>query len=64
VKIEVEAVIPDADSPEPCREPKTLRWLDEVQNLADAGDVDAPARRGEVFVRRSVWRAPDAHAFR
>jgi hypothetical protein len=41
VKIQAEAVIPDADSPEPCRESKTLRWLSELPNLADAGDVDA-----------------------
>ena len=52
VKVEADAVIPDADPSEPCLEPKTLRWLDELQNLADAGDVDALAKHGEVFVRR------------
>lgn len=54
VKVEAEAVIPDADPSEPCLEPPTLRWPDELQNLADAGDVDALAKHGEVFVRRSA----------
>lgn len=54
VRIEAEAVIPDFDPSEPCFEPPTLRMLDEVQRLADAGDVDALAKLGEVYVRRSA----------
>jgi hypothetical protein len=54
VRVEVDAVVPDADPSEPCLEPATLRWLDELQQLADAGDVDALAKVGEVFVRRSA----------
>jgi len=41
VRIEADAVIPDADPSEPCFEPETARRLDEAQRLADAGDVDA-----------------------
>jgi len=29
VRVQVEAVIPEADPSEPCLEPETLRWLDE-----------------------------------
>jgi hypothetical protein len=54
VRVEVEAVIPDADPAEPCLEPATLRWLDELQGFADEGNVDALAKHGEVFVRRTA----------
>jgi len=54
VRVEAEAVIPDVDASEPCLEPKTLRWLDELQQLADDGDVEALAKVGEVYVRRSA----------
>lgn len=53
-RVEVEAVIPDADPSEPCLEPATVKRLDELQRLADAGDVDALEKHGEVFVRRSA----------
>ncbi len=54
VRVEAEAVIPDADPSEPCLEPSILRWLDELQQLADAGDVDALSKIGEVYVRRTA----------
>jgi hypothetical protein len=54
VRVEAEAVIPDADPSEPCMEPATLRWLDELQDLADAGNADALSKVGEVFVRRTA----------
>jgi len=54
VRVEAEAVILDADTSEPCLEPATLQWLDELQELADDGDIDALAKFGEVFVRRTA----------
>ena len=54
VRVEVEAVIPDTDPSEPCFEPPTLRFLDEVQRLADAGEIDALARVGQIYIRRSA----------
>jgi hypothetical protein len=54
VKVEVDAVVPDADGSEPCLEPSTLKWLDELQRKADAGDLDALSKVGEVYVRRSA----------
>jgi hypothetical protein len=54
VRVEAEAVIPDADSSEPCLEPQTLRRLDELQRLADSGDIEALEKVGEVFVRRTA----------
>jgi len=54
VRVEVDAIIPDGDPSEPCLEPQTLRWLDQLQAFADAGDVDSLARAGEVYVRRSA----------
>jgi hypothetical protein len=54
IRIEADAVIPDADPSEPCFEPETARLLDEAQRLADAGDVDALMTFGQVFIRRSA----------
>jgi hypothetical protein len=54
VRVEVEAIIPDADPSEPCLEPATLRWLDELQRLADMGNIEALEAAGEVFVRRTA----------
>lgn len=54
VRVEVEGVIPDAAPGEPCLEPATLRFLDEVQRLATASDFESLAKVGEVFVRRSA----------
>ena len=52
VAVEVDAVIPTADPSEPCLEPATVKWLDELQAMANAGNVTALARVGEVYVRR------------
>lgn len=54
VRVEVEAVIPDADPREPCFEPAVLRLLDEWQQMAEAGRIDELAKVGDVFVRRSA----------
>ncbi|MBI3268361.1 MAG: hypothetical protein HYZ53_05015 [Planctomycetes bacterium] len=49
VEVEVEVVYP-ADAPgEPCLEPATLRWLDEVARRAEAGDVQYLETVGRVF---------------
>jgi len=54
VRVEVEAVIPDADQSEPCFEPDAVRLLDEAQRLADAGDLESLAKIGEVYFRRTA----------
>ena len=54
VRVLAEAVVPAEDPSEPCFEPATLQWLDEVQRLADAGDTKALARIGDVYVRKSA----------
>jgi hypothetical protein len=49
VEVEVEVVYP-ADCPsEPCLEPATVRWLDEVARRAEAGDVGYLQKAGRVF---------------
>jgi hypothetical protein len=52
-RVEVEAIIPDEDPSEPCLELPALRWLDELQQLADDGKIDELAKHGEVYVRRA-----------
>jgi hypothetical protein len=54
VRVLAEAVIPQGDTSEPCFEPETLRWLDEIQRLADAGRIGELARYGTVYVSRSA----------
>jgi hypothetical protein len=52
VQVEAEAVIPTDDPTEPCLEPQTLRWLDHLQALADAGQIDELRQYGTVYVRQ------------
>jgi hypothetical protein len=54
VRVEVDAIIPDADPSEPCLEPQTIRMLDDLQSKADKGLVNELAKVGEVYVRRSA----------
>ena len=54
VRVEVDAITPDGDLSEPCLEPQTVRWLDELQQKTDAGNIDELDKLGEVFVRRSA----------
>jgi hypothetical protein len=54
VRVLVDAIIPDEDPSEPCFEPAAVKWMDELQQLADSGNVDELAKAGEVYVRRSA----------
>ncbi len=54
VQVEVDAIVPDEDPAEPCFEPTTIRLLDHLQELANAGRVEELARHGVVYVRQSA----------
>jgi hypothetical protein len=54
VKVEVEGVLLDPSDPEPYLEPDTLRHLDAIQALADAGDIASLQAHGVVYIRRSA----------
>jgi hypothetical protein len=49
VAVEVEMVIPPDDSSEPCYEPKTVKFLQEVRERAEQGDVDWLSRHGKLY---------------
>ena len=49
VEVEVEVVFPEDDPSEPCLEPDTVRWLDEIARRAEKGDVAYLRRAGRVF---------------
>ena len=49
VVVEVDAVIPDADSSEACYEPATVELLRTVEARARAGDVAWLKRHGKVY---------------
>jgi hypothetical protein len=40
VEVEVEVLYPADDPSEPCLEPDTVRWLDEIARKAAEGDVE------------------------
>ena len=45
----MEVVYPEDDPSEPCLEPATLRWLDEVARKAEEGDVQYLRKAGRLF---------------
>ena len=49
VAVEVDLVIPDADPSEPCFEPETLRFLRDVTEHAERGDIEWLRRHGRVY---------------
>ena len=49
VELEVEVVYPADDPSEPCLEPATIRWLDEVAQKAADGDVEYLQKVGRVY---------------
>ena len=54
VRVEVEAIIPDADPTEVCLEPKTIRFLDDLQGKADQGLIKELAKAGDAYVRQTA----------
>ena len=49
VAVEVEMVIPPDDPSEPCYEAETVRFLQEVQERAERGDLDWLKKHGKVY---------------
>ena len=49
VAVEVEMVIPIDDPSEPCYEPETVRFLKEVKERAEQGDVAWLKSMGKVY---------------
>ncbi len=49
VEVEVDVVYPEDDPSEPCLEPATLRWLDEIAHKAEQGDVEYLQKAGRLF---------------
>jgi hypothetical protein len=49
VAVEVEIVVPEDDTSEPCYEAETVEFLREVRERAKNGDVDWLGRHGRVY---------------
>ena len=49
VAVNVELVIPDDDPSEPCYEPETVKFLQQVEEHAQRGDLDWLKRHGTVY---------------
>jgi hypothetical protein len=53
VRVDVDAILLP-DCPDPSLTPETVRWLEELQRLADSGKVDELSKFGTVYIRRSA----------
>lgn len=51
VRVEVDAVIPAGDPSEPCFEPEAVRFLRQVHEKAEAGDIAWLQKIGKVYVQ-------------
>ena len=49
VQVEVDAVIPQDDPSEPCFEPETVKFLRQVHERAQAGDINWLKAVGKVY---------------
>ena len=49
VEVEVDVIYPGDDPSEPCLEPATVRWLDEVARRAESGDIAYLRTVGRVY---------------
>jgi hypothetical protein len=49
VAVEVEAVIPEDDTREPCYEAETVKLLHEVEKHAEQGDIEWLQQHGRVY---------------
>lgn len=49
VEVEIEVVYPAEAPTEPCLEPATVRWLDEIANRAEKDDLAFLRQVGRVF---------------
>ena len=45
----MDVVYPEDDPSEPCLEPATVRWLDEIARKAEEGDVEYLQKVGRLF---------------
>lgn len=54
VRVDADAVLlPDCPD-EPSFTPETVKWLEYLQRLADAGQIDELCKHGTVYVRKSA----------
>ncbi len=54
VEVEVEVVYPKEDTSEPCLEPSTIKWLEEIARRAEQGDIEFLRKVGKVFQEVSL----------
>ena len=57
VAVKVEAVYPADDPSEACLSPETVRFLEDLAERAEAGDVEALCRAGKVYLQMTEGTA-------
>ncbi len=53
-RVDVEALLLPDGPDEPSLTPETVRFLEHLQSLADAGRIDELSKHGTVYVRKSA----------
>ena len=54
LRVEVDAIVPTFDPDEPYLEPTVVKLLDQLQEMANAGQIDELAKHGRVYVRKTA----------
>jgi hypothetical protein len=54
LRVEVDAIVPAFDPKEPYLESATVKFLDHLQKLANAGQIDELVKHGQVYVRKTA----------
>ena len=53
-RVEVDAILPRFDPSEPYLEPAVVKFLGQLQQLANDGRIDELAQHGRVYVRKTA----------
>jgi len=53
-RVEVGAILPDFDPAEPYLEPSVVKFLDQLQELANSGRIEELSKRGRVYIRKTA----------
>ena len=52
--LDIEAIVPEFDPSQTVLTPSTVRFLDQLQRMANEGKIDELSKHGTVYVRKSA----------
>jgi hypothetical protein len=54
VRVDVDAILPGFDPTEPYLEPAVVKFLDQLQEMANNGRIDELAQHGRVYIGKTA----------